>query len=81
MNSNEFKHMKEVLTAPDIRVYVSDWNGESSLHVRKFVDTQKYSGPTKQGVRVPMNNVLELVQGLLDVYAAETGETYTIEAS
>ena len=74
----EMRHTKNVLSEPNIKVYVSDWKGDPRLHVRSFVDTEKYSGPTKKGIAVPLDNVLELAQGILDVFAKETGLQFNI---
>ncbi|MBA7528373.1 hypothetical protein ES705_20556 [subsurface metagenome] len=70
---SDMKFSTTVLSEPEIRVYVSEWEDQQKLHIRKFVETEKYTGPTKQGVAVPIDNVVELVQGILDVYADETG--------
>ena len=76
--ANEMRHSTIVLSEPEIRVYLSDWKGKPVLHIRKFMDTEKYTGPTKQGVMVPLDNLLELAQSILYVYAEETGVKYEI---
>ena len=68
----EMRHSKVVLSEPEIRVYLSDWKGKPVLHIRKFVDTESYTGPTKQGVMIPFDNVLELVEAILEVYGHVT---------
>ena len=75
---SEMRHSTTVLSEPEVRVYLSDWKGKPVLHIRKFVETEKYTGPTKQGVTIPLDNVLELAQGILYVYAEETGIKYEI---
>lgn len=79
MSQNDFRHMTNVLSEPDIRVYMGVWRDAPVVHVRKFVDGAKYSGPTKSGVMVPLDNCLELAQGILDVYNAECGTEHRIE--
>lgn len=76
--AEDFRHMQKVDTDNDVRVYASDWNGTTKIHARKFVDTPKYSGPTKQGIAVPVEDVPALVQALLDVYAEETGVRFAV---
>ena len=75
---DDARHERVVKTDADIRVYVSDWQGSSQFHVRKFIDTNKYTGPTKQGVTVPVDDVPALVAALLAVFAAETGKELTV---
>ena len=70
---SEMRFTTTVLSEPEIRVYISDWKGAPVLHIRKFVDTEKYSGPTKQGVMTPIDNVMELIVGILSAYEQETG--------
>ena len=76
--ASEMRHSTTVLSEPEIRVYLSDWKGKPQLHIRKFVDTEKYTGPTKQGIAIPLDNVMELVGGLLEVYGRETNIQFEI---
>ena len=76
--ANEMRHSTIVLSEPEIRVYLSDWKGKPVLHIRKFMDTEKYTGPTKQGIAIPLDNVMELVGGLLEVYGRETNIQFEI---
>ncbi len=69
----EMRHTRTVSSEPIVRVYISDWKGKPKLHIRKFAETDTYRGPTKQGIAIPMDNVLELAQGILDAYSEEIG--------
>lgn len=36
-------------------VKINEFQGEKGVDIREYVETKKYTGPTKKGVRVPMS--------------------------
>lgn len=40
---------------------VKDSYKEVYLDIRKWVDTDKYSGPTKQGIMIPKDQVMDML--------------------
>lgn len=50
----------------DVRVTVSEYNGELGVDIRKYVNSEKYTGPTLQGVRLHKNALDSLIMLLVD---------------
>ncbi|UZE92488.1 MAG: transcriptional coactivator p15/PC4 family protein [Methanosarcinales archaeon] len=48
-----------------IIVRLTEWKSEQRVDIRKFVDTERYTGYTKQGISVPVAKIDEL-KALLD---------------
>ena len=46
----------------DVRVIVSEYNGELGVDIRKYVNSDKYTGPTQQGVRLHKNALDALIK-------------------
>ncbi len=46
-------------------VKINEFQGEKGVDIREYVETKKYTGPTKKGVRVPMSKWAEF-KGILD---------------
>ena len=43
-------------TVTDIVVGVREYNGKVGVDIREFASSEKYTGPTKKGLRIPTNN-------------------------
>jgi len=43
-------------TITDIVVGVREYNGKVGVDIREFVTSEKYTGPTKKGLRIPAEN-------------------------
>ena len=43
-------------TVTDIVVGVREYNGRVGVDIREFVTSEKYTGPTKKGLRIPVEN-------------------------
>jgi len=48
-----------------IIVRLTEWKSEQRVDIRKFVETERYTGYTKQGISVPVAKIGEL-KTLLD---------------
>lgn len=48
-----------------IIVRLTEWKSEKRVDIRKFVDSERYTGYTKQGISVPVAKIGEL-KALLD---------------
>jgi len=48
-----------------IVVRLTEWKSEQRVDIRKFVETDRYTGYTKQGISVPVARIDEL-KALLD---------------
>ncbi len=40
-------------TVTDIVIGVREYNGKVGVDIREFVESEKYTGPTKKGLRIP----------------------------
>jgi len=40
-------------TVTDIVVGIKEYNGRVGVDIREFVTSEKYTGPTKKGLRIP----------------------------
>ena len=43
-------------TVTDIVVGVREYNGKVGVDIREFASSEKYTGPTKKGLRIPADN-------------------------
>ncbi len=48
INKGEFQG-----TITDIVVGIREYNGKTGVDIREFVSSEKYTGPTKKGLRIP----------------------------
>jgi len=46
-------------TTTEIVVGVKEYNGRVGLDIREFVTSEKYTGPTKKGLRIPAESFQE----------------------
>ncbi|MCL5730377.1 MAG: transcriptional coactivator p15/PC4 family protein [Candidatus Pacearchaeota archaeon] len=46
-------------TATDIIVAVREYNGKVGVDIREYATSDKYSGPTKKGLRIPAEHFSE----------------------
>lgn len=44
----------------EIRIQVTEFKGEIRLDIRKYIDTEKYTGYTKQGISIPAEHIKAL---------------------
>ncbi len=44
----------------EIRVVESDWKDTTGIDIRAYMNSQKYTGPTKKGIRIPKEKINEL---------------------
>jgi len=44
-----------------IVVQISTFKNEQALDIREYVETEAYSGPTKKGVRIPLNSIKDVI--------------------
>ena len=43
-------------TVTDIVIGVREYNGKTGVDIREFTTSEKYTGPTKKGLRIPAEN-------------------------
>ena len=43
-------------TVTDIVVGIREYNGKVGLDIREFITSERYTGPTKKGLRIPGEN-------------------------
>ena len=46
-------------TTTEIVIGVREYNGRVGVDIREFVTSEKYTGPTKKGLRIPSENFQE----------------------
>ena len=46
-------------TTTDIVVGIKEYNGKVGLDIREFVASERYTGPTKKGLRIPAESFKE----------------------
>ena len=46
----------------DIVIGVREYNGKVGLDIREFVTSERYTGPTKKGLRIPANKFEDFKQ-------------------
>lgn len=66
-------------TVTDIVVGVREYNGRVGVDIREFTTSEKYTGPTKKGLRIPAEKFLEFKEMINsikneDLKASETAE-------
>ncbi len=49
-------------TATDIVIGIREYNGKVGVDIREFTTSDKYSGPTKKGLRIPAEKFQEFKQ-------------------
>jgi len=66
-------------TVTEIVVGVREYNGKVGIDIREFVSSEKYTGPTKKGLRIPAEKFQEFKEMINsikseDLKASETAE-------
>lgn len=46
-------------TVTEIVVGIREYNGKTGVDIREFTTSEKYTGPTKKGLRIPADKFLE----------------------
>jgi hypothetical protein len=49
-------------TSTDIVIGIREYNGSVGVDIREFATSDKYTGPTKKGLRIPAKNFQEFKQ-------------------
>lgn len=65
-------------TVTDIVVGIKEYNGKVGVDIREFVTSERYSGPTKKGLRIPAAHFTafkEMINSISEEDLAETEET------
>jgi hypothetical protein len=57
INKGEFQG-----TTTDIVIGIREFNGSVGVDIREFATSDKYTGPTKKGLRIPAKNFQEFKQ-------------------
>lgn len=56
-------------TVTDIVIGVREYNGKVGVDIREFVESEKYTGPTKKGLRIPAEHFAkfkEMINSIAD---------------
>ncbi len=66
----------------DIHVGIKEYNGKVGLDIREFVTSEKYTGPTKKGLRIPAESFQDfkkMIDSITeeDLKASESSEVPT----
>ncbi len=48
----------------EINFFISDYNGVKYANIRKFVKSERYTGPTQQGITLTKEQLIEVVSAL-----------------
>jgi len=43
-------------TTTEIVIGIREYNGKSGIDIREYITSEKYTGPTKKGLRIPAEN-------------------------
>lgn len=59
--------MKEIVITERRKIVVqkANYKGNNVLDIRTYVKTDKYTGPTKKGINIPVAKAEELVRAIL----------------
>lgn len=52
----------ELSSTTAIRAEPKEYKGKHAIDIRKFVRTDKYNGPTKSGIWIPVENWTEFIE-------------------
>jgi hypothetical protein len=69
INKGEFQG-----TVTDIVVGVKEYNGRVGIDIREFSTSEKYTGPTKKGLRIPAKNFQEFKDMINSISEADLAE-------
>jgi len=62
-------------TVTDIVVGIKEYNGKVGVDIREFATSEKYTGPTKKGLRIPAESFpkfKEMINSITDEDLVET---------
>jgi hypothetical protein len=70
-------NVKEVFITERRKIVVqkSFFKGAATLDVRTYINTEKYTGPTRKGVNIPLAKARELAQAILAEISVPEQET------
>src|SRR3990167_6138045 len=73
-------------TVTDIVVGVREYNGKVGVDIREFASSEKYTGPTKKGLRIPADNFKDfkkMINSITDedLVASESSEASSEKSS
>ncbi len=64
-------------TVTDIVVGIREYNGKVGVDIREFVSSEKYTGPTKKGLRIPADSFhkfKEMINSIKDSDLKSSGD-------
>ena len=59
----------------EIVIGIREYNGKVGLDIREFVTSEKYTGPTKKGLRIPAADFLEFREMINSIPLSDMQET------
>ena len=65
-------------TVTEIVVGIREYNGKVGIDIREFVTGEKYTGPTKKGLRIPVESFSEfktMINSITDADLAEANKS------
>ena len=54
-------------TVTEIVIGIREYKGRVGIDIREFVTSEKYTGPTKKGLRIPAENFADFKKMILDL--------------
>ena len=69
-------------TVTEIVIRIREYNGKVGVDIREFVESEKYTGPTKKGLRIPAESFQkfkEMINSITDEDLVETEGSSTNE--
>jgi len=62
-------------TVTDIVVGIREYNGKVGVDVREFTTSEKYTGPTKKGLRIPADKFQQFKQMINSISESDLKES------
>ena len=62
-------------TATDIVIGIREYNGRVGVDIREFSTSEKYTGPTKKGLRIPAESFPKFKEMINSISEADLVET------
>lgn len=62
-------------TVTDIIIGIKEYNGKVGLDIREFITSERYTGPTKKGLRIPAEKFQEFKEMINSVSEEDMKES------
>jgi hypothetical protein len=65
----------------DIVIGIREYNGKSGVDIREFTTSDKYTGPTKKGLRIPAEHLQKFKEMINSISQSDLVSSGTSESS